>query len=341
MVDLTRLADAVPEPVQRLAQWGWSLMPFDASSRLHWTGLTAFLLLGTGVWVFARFSGRAEGKSGLIDFLIPRHMYFSQSSMVDVKVYFANQMFAPAIKLITSTVRIGLVVLVASAVGTGIHGEASGPLPLPILILATLLAALAGDFAYYVVHRLHHEHPLLWPFHKLHHSAEHLTPLTARRNHPIFTLIFGLVRAVFLAPVIGVIFGLFGVYDTVTVLGLSLFILLFNVAGGALQHTHIWLDYGPAIDRILISPAQHQIHHSCAVKHHDKNYGLIFAIWDWMFGTLYIPEGREELTFGVADRNGIPEAQVHTSLASAYLVPFAEAGETLRARSTAIKIAAE
>lgn len=70
-------------------------------------------------------------------------------------------------------------------VGGGVHGESAGALPWTVLALGTLLAALVGDFAYYVTHRLHHEHPVLWPFHKLHHNAEYLTPLTAKRNHPV------------------------------------------------------------------------------------------------------------------------------------------------------------
>lgn len=341
MQDLARLTEAIPEEAQRLAHWAWSLLPFDAGSRLHWTGLTAFFLLGTAAWLFARRQGRDEGKGGLADFLIPRSMYFSQSSLVDVKVYFANKLIEPAMGIVTSGVQLGLVIAVAKLVGGGVHGESAGALPWPVLALATLLAALAGDFAYYLTHRLHHEHPVLWPFHKLHHSAEHLTPLTAKRNHPVYELIFGFVSALFLAPVMGVIFGLFGVYDTATVLGLGVVILAFNAAGGALRHSHIWIDYGPVFSHIFISPAQHQIHHSCAVKHHDKNYGLIFAFWDWMLGTLYVPQGRETLEFGVADGNGIREAQVHTSLASAYLVPFAEAGEAFRARGPAARVMAE
>lgn len=334
------LPETLADAAERLAHWAWSLMPFDGASRLHWTGLAAFFLLGTGAWLIARRQGRAEGKGGLADFLVPRHMYLSQSSLVDVKVYLANKLIEPALTLAASGIQVSLIVFVAGLVGTGVHSGEGGTLPWPMLALATLLATMAGDLAYYVTHRAHHETAILWPFHKLHHSAEHLTPLTAKRNHPVYELIAGIVSAFFVAPVIGLIFGLMGVYDTMTVLGLSVFILAFNAAGGALRHSHIWLDYGPVLDRIFISPAQHQIHHSCAVKHHDRNYGLIFALWDWMFGTLYIPEGREDLVFGVADAHGVREPQVHTSLASAYLVPFAEASEALRARGAA-QVAAE
>ena len=129
MQELARLTEAIPEEAQRLAQWAWSLLPFDAGSRLHWTGLTAFFLLGAAAWLFARQQGRDEGKGGLADFLIPRNMYFSQSSLVDVKVYFANKLLEPAMGIVTSGVQLGLVVAVAKLIGGGVHGESAGALP--------------------------------------------------------------------------------------------------------------------------------------------------------------------------------------------------------------------
>jgi sterol desaturase/sphingolipid hydroxylase (fatty acid hydroxylase superfamily) len=52
--------------------------------------------------------------------------------------------------------------------------------------------------------------------------------------------------------------------------------------------------------RLLMSPAHHQIHHSRDPAHFNKNLGSCLALWDWMFGTLYIPAAeREPLDFGV------------------------------------------
>jgi sterol desaturase/sphingolipid hydroxylase (fatty acid hydroxylase superfamily) len=53
---------------------------------------------------------------------------------------------------------------------------------------------------------------------------------------------------------------------------------------------------------VLISPAHHQIHHSAAPRHCDRNMGLVFALWDWAGGTLYPPDRRERLTYGLIDR---------------------------------------
>jgi len=327
---------------QRAGDWLFGLLPFTTSDRTHWTGLAAFLLIGSAIWFCNRKTLRTEGFSGLVNFLVPAHIYFSRSSLVDAKVFLANHMFDPLRLLLSRGLRLLVVAVVARQVGTGLHGEAGdGTLSFPVLLLTAFTAALAADFAYYLNHRLHHESQILWPFHKLHHSAEHLTLLTAKRNHPLFDLIHALVSALFIGPVVGVIYGLFGMYDVATLFGLSVVFAAFNFAGGALRHSHIWLDFGPVLDHVFISPAQHQVHHSMAPRHHDRNYGLVFAIWDWAFGTLYIPQGREALQFGVADANGVPEPQVHTSLVTAYAVPFTEAADAFRARRAPQQVAAE
>lgn len=316
---------------QRLSGWIFGLLPFGPGDRTHWTGLVAFLLIGTSLWAINRKSLREEGFSGLVNYLVPSHIYFSRSSLVDAKVFLANHLFDPLRLILSRGLRLLIVVNVAHFVSSGVHGNsADGTLSFPMLLLAALLAALASDFAYYVNHRFHHENRILWPFHKLHHSAEHLTLLTAKRNHPVFDFLLTFFNAICIGPVIGVIYGLFGMYDVATLFGLSVVFIAFNFAGGALRHSHIWLDFGPVLDHIFISPAQHQIHHSMAPRHHDKNYGLVFAVWDWMFGTLYVPKGRETLQFGVADRAGRPEPQTHTSLVTAYAVPFVEAAQAAR-----------
>ena len=335
------LSDA-PGIAQRVGHWLFGLLPFGTGDRTHWTGLAAFLLIGSAIWLVNRKTIREEGFTGLVNFLVPSHIYLSRSSLVDAKVFLANHLFDPLRILLTRGLQLLIVAFVARQIGTGLHGEATdGTLSFPMLMLAAFLAALAADFAYYVNHRLHHENPVLWPFHKLHHSAEHLTLLTAKRNHPLFDLLLALMSAICIGPVIGVIYGLFGMYDVATLFGISVVFAAFNFAGGALRHSHIWLDFGPVLDHVFISPAQHQIHHSMAPRHHDKNYGLVFAIWDWAFGTLYIPQGREALQFGVADANGVPEPQVYTSLVTAYAVPFTEAAKALRSRRAAQQVAAE
>jgi len=114
--------------------------------------------------------------------------------------------------------------------------------------------------------------------------------------------------------------------------GVNAVYVVFNILGANLRHSHIWLDYGPIVDRLLISPAQHQIHHSRAPEHRDRNLGEIFAVWDWMFGTLYVPRQREQLEFGLSDLSGAPIEQPHGTFKAALLRPFVDSADAIRAR---------
>jgi len=190
-------------------------------------------------------------------------------------------------------------------------------------VLVAMLLLVVSDFSTYWVHRIHHENRIIWPFHSLHHSAEVLTPITVYRKHPVYDLISSFVRG----GLIGTLQGIFLVVfeqgpSFLTIAGVNMFYVLFNIAGSNLRHSHVWLSFGPPLEHFLISPAQHQIHHSLAPQHHNKNYGEVLAIWDWMFGTLYVPCETEVLEFGLADTDGKRLRQRHDSLTAALLVPF-------------------
>lgn len=165
-------------------------------------------------------------------------------------------------------------------------------------------------------------------------SADVLTPLTLARVHPVETFI----RNVGISLLVGVVqalavFTFVGQIDLLTIGGANAFYVVFNAAGANLRHSHVWLSYGRVMEHIFISPAQHQVHHSMDLKHHNKNYGSMFAIWDWMFGTLYVPQnGPEDLRFGVADGQGVPIPQQFPTLKAALLIPFADCAKGFRER---------
>ena len=80
----------------------------------------------------------------------------------------------------------------------------------------------------------------------------------------------------------------------------------------------MWLSYGLVLSHIFISPAQHQIHHSIEARHFGHNVGFALAIWDWMFGTLYVPKERETFDMGLGDGT---ESTFH-SVTGMYFQPF-------------------
>jgi sterol desaturase/sphingolipid hydroxylase (fatty acid hydroxylase superfamily) len=93
-----------------------------------------------------------------------------------------------------------------------------------------------------------------------------------------------------------------------------------------LRHTHIWLPYKGIWGRLFVSPAHHQYHHSVARRHWDKNLGFGFAIWDWMFGTLYPVDQHEPIQIGM---NGHEEPEYH-SVRALYFLPFVKAWRILK-----------
>lgn len=100
----------------------------------------------------------------------------------------------------------------------------------------------------------------------------------------------------------GIVTGIFfyisaGEITIYTFLGTQFLLAIFNMIGN-LRHSHVWLDFG-ILGYIFISPAQHQIHHSALPKHFGKNCGFALAIWDWAFGTLYVPKERETFPLGL------------------------------------------
>jgi sterol desaturase/sphingolipid hydroxylase (fatty acid hydroxylase superfamily) len=192
--------------------------------------------------------------------------------------------------------------------------------------IVTLMLFLAYEFGYWTNHYLSHRISFLWEFHKVHHSATVLTPLTVFRVHPVYMWIFLNILAAAAAIANGLANYLFGntayqyaISDT------NIILIVFIHAWGHLQHSQVWISFTGAAGRLLLSPAHHQVHHSSDPVHFNRNFGSVLAVWDWMFGTLYVPnQEREPLSFGVEpDR---PHAHtIHGEL----LAPFYHAGVRL------------
>ena len=300
---------------------------FSAGSRFFLPYLAVAIALGViAFWINRRHLPKRQRK-GVFSYIFDPSVYLQSSSLVDLKVVIANQILAPALTIFRRSAPVLSAYFVASLlVSAETIAEANAAnITIATLAIVTLAVVLANDFTTYWVHRLHHEIPVFWPFHKLHHSAETLTPITFARKHPVYDLTRAIANVFVVGPVQGIIFALFGVVSFPVILGVNVIYASFHWSGSNLRHSHIWLSYGPVLNRILISPAQHQIHHSLAQRHFNKNYGEIFAIWDWMFGSLYVPDGYEAIEYGVSDETGKRVPQPHGSLKNAYLVPFKEA----------------
>lgn len=265
---------------------------------------------------------------GFAAFALPGQIYRHRSLWVDLQIFALAQLLSPARRILGGATAGAAAVAIAAWLGS-----VAGPRPAveagpaEIALLSALLV-LALDFGTYATHRLSHRLPVLWAFHRVHHSAEVLSPVTVMRKHPVYDMLAVLLDIAIVAPIQGAILYFWG--DDIgpaLAVWVNIAFASFNLAAGILRHSHIWISFGPGLSRILVSPAMHQIHHSRAPAHWDRNYGEMFAIWDWMFGSLYLPRGRETLRFGLADDEGQP----HPSLAAAMIEPFVHAWRQPRA----------
>lgn len=175
--------------------------------------------------------------------------------------------------------------------------QLAGPLD---TIFVALLIYLFADHNIYWTHRLFHRYRPLWRLHSLHHNAPVLTPLTAFRFWPPETAVHMLAFAFGEGLALGLASLLFGIGVTPEkILGANVFAMLWLLAFSQLRHSHLPLGYPTWLSRLLISPVMHQVHHSVDPGHHDKNFGTTFALWDWIYGTLYIPKKQERFLFGL------------------------------------------
>ncbi len=186
----------------------------------------------------------------------------------------------------------------------------------------TIVLFLGYELGYWIDHFLKHRIPALWELHKVHHTAEVLTPLTTFRMHPLDTFIFGHILAMTAAVANGLAVYAFGDMTYQYALsGTNIILVAFIHLYVHLQHTHVWIAFRGALGRVLLSPAHHQIHHSTNPVHFNKNLGSCLALWDWLFGTLHLPaKEREKLSFGVEPAF----ADAHT-ITGEFLAPFGRA----------------
>lgn len=143
------------------------------------------------------------------------------------------------------------------------------------LWLKLLMGVAMFDLVSYWFHRLSHVVPLLWRFHRVHHSDTTMDASTNFRAHPIEIFLWFGSSSILAAAVFGL--------DLLT-LGLYLFItMIFFV----LQHSNLrfpkWID--KSIGLIITTPNIHKVHHEQDQYYTDSNFADIFIIWDRLFGT--------------------------------------------------------
>lgn len=295
---------------------------FFAPDKRVFVGYLFLSLLIAFAWlIFVKRQSASRAFARILD----AKVFFSNSAIADYKIFIVNQLFS---WLVSPLLLAQLTI--ATGIYFALHGQSlipfghfSGVDKSVVVTLFTLTLFVIDDFTKYLVHRWMHRFRVLWAIHKVHHSAKTLTPVTVYRVHPLEGVLYATRGTVAQGAAISLFIFLFGsAINLYTVLGANVLVFIFHVTGSNLRHSHINISYWPWLERIFISPAQHQLHHSIAEEHFDKNFGAALAVWDWLFGSLHLsqPEQDKVLEFGLDPSEGMPEAD----LRSIYLAPLFE-----------------
>ena len=196
----------------------------------------------------------------------------------------------------------------------------------PLLAFPALL--IVTEFCFYWVHRTAHEskstkYPVLWKIHRTHHSGKHMNVLLTKRLNVFWFFILPTSWVNGLALYLGL---------TEAALGVTITTMVWNLV----THSNFrWDDRvrrhrvtGPvfrALEHVFVSPGIHHTHHGYGKDGASyRNYALMLSVYDWMFGTLHIPEGRPW-------RYGIPGPNAHWLEELAY--PLVNFGDRAPSRS--------
>lgn len=300
-------------PLANLALWSDGLLApsqllFNPSSRLFWGFCLSSVCLGVLV-LFVQHRQLAThstfGQHVFATVLAPKH-WLNRSSAVDVCCLLGNSVLRVAIVIPLLGSHFAFALLVARTLQTQLGNAPEVAAPwLVIAVLYTMVFFVLEDFSRFMLHFTMHKSRFLWRFHRLHHGATSLTPLTLFRAHPVeMALYYGRGLLVF-GAVSGVFIYLFGGRLTgLQILGVDALGFLFNLMGANLRHSRVWLSFG-RFERWLISPAQHQIHHSAAPEHRDRNFGTCLALWDRLFSSHWRTQHTPQmLQFGLGAKLG-------------------------------------
>jgi sterol desaturase/sphingolipid hydroxylase (fatty acid hydroxylase superfamily) len=296
------------------------VQPFtDPGNRTYWVGLVVFAVVGAIFWATQRPQGWSLRRGW--------RLLWHPSTGLDVQIFVGRQL----LRLFSGAPTLAAAWWLASHAVRLLDAWVGIPPQLgwstaTVSVLYSVVLFVSWDFSRWVLHWLAHRVEVLWAFHQIHHSAELMTPLTFHRIHPVESVLAAVRSTLVTAAVAAAFFWLFrGAATSITILGVPAAGWLLNVATGNLRHSHVRIPFPQPVERWLLSPAQHQIHHSVERSECDSNYGTWLAVWDRMAGTLLTSEV-EPAAFGIP-----AEVRNHgNDLLSAWFGPFRSVGRQLR-----------
>jgi sterol desaturase/sphingolipid hydroxylase (fatty acid hydroxylase superfamily) len=155
------------------------------------------------------------------------------------------------------------------------------------------LAVLVADLVQVGVHRAFHTFPLLWRFHAVHHSIEHMDWLAGSRLHLLDILA---TRALVLAPLLALGF---------SAESLNAYVILAGVQA-VLAHANLnlragWLEY------LMVLPRYHHWHHARDPACTHVNFAIHLPVIDMLFGSFRLPRGAWPEQYGLLQPDSVPK----------------------------------
>lgn len=152
------------------------------------------------------------------------------------------------------------------------------------------------DFVQWFTHVLLHKYPVLWEFHKVHHSVKEMGFAAHLRYHWMENILYKPLKT------LGVM--VLGGFEPE-----QAYIVHFAaIAIGHFNHSNIKLTYGP-LKYILNNPVMHLYHHAYTIPEgsYGVNFGISLSIWDYTFKTNYIPEDGGKIELGFPGDEKLPK----------------------------------
>ncbi len=305
--------------IQPTSQYYWPTYVAAAA-----TAIILHMLMKRRKWTFKK----------AIILVMPARLLSHKSTKLDLKLMFIGFYYILLQGLAVSSLT-WLSIKVVRDLLTSVFGQPLANYGPSCLITATtmVLVFIAVEFGYWLSHLLMHKIPALWEFHKVHHSAEVLTPLTEWRQHPVELAIFPALVSLAVWFVQGPIVWYFGAQSQIIdPVKANLISMAFWFTILHLRHSELPLYATGVWGKLLQAPAHHQVHHSTNPKHFDKNLGYCLSIWDWAFGTLYVPKKGEKFSYGLGHEDSALETAIGSMIA-----PIGRAGGIILRKFRIIK----
>jgi sterol desaturase/sphingolipid hydroxylase (fatty acid hydroxylase superfamily) len=153
------------------------------------------------------------------------------------------------------------------------------------VVLQVLFFLVIHDFYIYWFHRAQHHSKLLWRTHEAHHSNKEVDWLAGTRSHSLEILINQTIE---FAPIV-----LLGANPIVVPIK-----ALIDAVWGMYIHSNIDVRSGK-LQYFINGPEMHQWHHANDRAVFYANYSTKFAVWDWLFGTAYLPGRKKPSEYGL------------------------------------------